>query len=56
MLKELIKVFGYAFGIAMEFVVIITFLVAYFSPTNKVLVAINLFGEMHMELGLLSCI
>lgn len=49
-MRELIKLFGIMLLLGIFFVMVITFLTAYFSPVKAVLVTINTKGEANLEL------
>ena len=53
MIKSLVKLFGVGLSVGMYLTVLLTFLVAFFSPTKCVLVCINSFGEGLLELIIL---
>ncbi len=52
-IKEIIDIFASGCTLALVFVLIATFLTAFFSPSMKVVVTINEYGEAWFELPLI---
>jgi len=47
--KDLCKIFGFALALAQTFTLSLTFFVAYFQHDQKLLIAVNPFGEANLE-------